>query len=288
MAVPKIFSLALSAILVTVMVGIGLSVTTGDLRKTFSKPKALIVALICQSLILPMLAFWFCAVFSLPQEFKIGLILLAISPGGPSSNLYSLLAKGDVALNLAITAINSFLSAITIPIYLTAALYYFGSTKENFDFGYDEFIKVISFVVFPAGFGMALASVTPTFAAKLASPLKLFAAGCLGLTVAAIVWMNFETLISHLRLYGVLILAFNILSLGLGYGIARMLKISRSQAVAISFEIGIHNGSLALFIAGSILRIQSYAIVPAIYSVLMYFTAAALCALFLRNARPVR
>ena len=108
--------------LAVVMLGLGLGLTLADFRRVAAMPKPVIVGLTLQTLVLPGVAFLLAQVFNLPPELAVGLMLLAASPGGPTANIYSHLAKGDVALNITLTATNSLICLVSLPLILNYSL----------------------------------------------------------------------------------------------------------------------------------------------------------------------
>ena len=288
MQISQILSSALSFLLVTVMLGIGLMTDFADFKQVLKNPKAIFVGLFCQALLLPAMAFAFCTYIPLPPEFKIGFILLAASPGGPSSNIYSLLARGDIALNLSLTAINSLTNLVTMPFFAALAISLYEPAGGHVtSMPFDKFKELCLLVIVPAAVGLFIRNQKPKFAQKSAAFIKILSVVLLSFTVTALVYLNWLILLENSKSFGVIILIFNLLSLGIAYGAAKLARLSRPQAISIGFEAGIHNGSLALYIAVNVLRNQAYAIPATIYSVLMYFTAGAVL-LFLRRQNSLK
>jgi hypothetical protein len=105
-----------------IMLGLGLTLTLADFKRVVVYPRAVIVGLVCQMLVLPFACYGIARAFALPPELAVGLMLLAASPGGATANLFSHLAKGDVALNITLTAVNSVLSLFTLPLIVNVSL----------------------------------------------------------------------------------------------------------------------------------------------------------------------
>ena len=139
--------------LAVIMFGLGLSLTVDDFRRTARTPRAVVVALALQILVLPVLAFGLILLFDLPPLLAVGVMLLAASPGGTTANLFSHLFRGDVALNITLTAVNSVLAAVTIPVITNFAIAYFDADGElGLQFG--KIAQVIAIVLIPVAFGM--------------------------------------------------------------------------------------------------------------------------------------
>ena len=151
-----------------IMLGLGLSLTIQDFRNVLQKPKAVVVALICQTLILPLACLGLVYVFKLEPALAVGMMLLAASPGGTSANLYSHLADGDVALNITLTAINSALSILTLPLIVNWSLAHFMSGDQAIPLQFAKVVQVFVIVLGPVLIGMWLRSRFPAFAARMA------------------------------------------------------------------------------------------------------------------------
>jgi BASS family bile acid:Na+ symporter len=257
-----------------IMLGLGLSLTLDDFRRVVVYPKAVIVGLACQMLLLPAACYAIAKGFGLPPELAVGLMLLAASPGGATANLFSHLAKGDVALNITLTAINSLLSIFTLPFIVELAMYAFLSKEQAIPLQFGKVVSVFAVVLVPTGIGMLIRARAQGFAGKLEKPVKILSALFLVLVIIAAVLKERAHLAEYFRQVGLAALVFNLASMAVGYFVPRLVKIPEKQAVAIGMEIGIHNGTLAIAIAMTILGNSAFAIPPAIYSLIMFFTAA--------------
>lgn len=277
-------TVALPVALIIIMFGLGLSLTLSDFKRVLSFPRPILVGLSCQMVILPALAFALCKVFNLQTEFAIGLMVLAASPGGITSNIYSHLSDGDVALNLTLTAINSVLAAVTLPLFTTLAIMAFAGQDQNISLQFKKIIEVFFIVLIPASLGMLVNYYKSELARKFDRFVKIFSIVVLVVIVIAAISKEWSLLTSHIHEVGLAILAFNLLSLLIGYYAPLYFKISKKQATAISLEIGIHNGTLALYMAISVLGATIYAVPAAVYSVLMYVTAT-LFSYFLKRSK---
>ncbi len=260
-----------------IMLGLGLSLTTEDFRRVLLYPKAVVLGLACQMLLLPAVCFGLAKAFALPPELAVGLMLLAASPGGATANLFSHLAHADVALNITLTAVNSVLSLFTLPFIVNFALVAFMGEGKTIPLQVDKVLQVFAIVLIPVSIGMLLHARSPHLAAKMNRPVRVMSALLLVLVIAATVLKERANIVEFFRQVGLAALAFNLVSLAVGYLAPRLLRLPKRQAVAIGMEIGIHNGTLAIAIASSplLLNNSTMAIPPAIYSLIMFFTAAA-------------
>jgi BASS family bile acid:Na+ symporter len=271
--------------LAVVMAGLGLHLTLADFRRVLAAPKAVAVALVVQALLLPPLAFGLCRVFALPGELALGLILLAASPGGVTANLFSHLARGDVALNISLTAINSLLALLTLPLWTALALSTFLGAEASVPPPTGKVLEVATLVIVPVALGMGLRAWNPVLADAAEKPVRLLSSLLLGVLIALAFISEWDTVRRFAPVVGLACITFNLASLLIGYFAPRALKLAEPQAIAIGFEIGIHNGTLAIFIAIEVLGRTQATIAPAIYSLSMYLTAA-LFAAWLLHKRP--
>jgi bile acid:Na+ symporter, BASS family len=258
-----------------IMLGLGLSLTIDDFKRVVQYPKAILIGLISQMIILPVICFFIVRLFGLSPELAVGLMLLAASPGGPTANLYSHLYKGDVALNISLTAVNSLISLFTLPFIVNFAIDYFLNSGQVIPMQFKKVIEVFAIVLIPVSFGMLLKAKFPALSVKLNKPVKVLSALFLVLIIAGVVYQERENILSYFQMVGTAALVFNILSMAVGYYLPKLLKTGEKQAIAVGMEIGIHNGTLAIYIALSVIGNSMMSVPPAIYSLIMFFTAAA-------------
>lgn len=258
-----------------IMMGLGLSLTIDDFKRIVVYPKAVVVGLFCQMILLPIVCFFIAKGFGLPPELAVGLMLLSAAPGGATANLYSHLAKGDVALNVSLTAVNSVLALFTLPFIVNFAIAYFMQTDQVVPMQFKKVIEVCSIVLLPVSIGMLMRSKATAFALKLEKPVKIMSALFLTLIIILAVLKEKDHIMQYVQEVGAAALVFNILSMAIGYFIPRLFKLGEKQAIAIGMEIGIHNGTLAIYIAISVIGNSTMSIPPAVYSLIMFFTAAA-------------
>ncbi len=267
-----------------IMLGLGLSLTIADFQRVLVYPKAVFVGLFCQMLLLPAACYGIARGFGLPPELAVGLMLLAASPGGATANLFSHLARGDVALNITLTAVNSVLSLVTMPLIIELSLQQFMSQEQRVPLQADKVIQVLVIIMLPVAIGMLVRAKRLSIAERLERPVRGLSAGFLILVILATVLKERANLVSYFQQVGLPALVFNLVSLGVGYLVPRLVAINNRQSIAIGMEIGIHNGTLAIAIATTVLGSTVMAIPPAIYSLIMFFTAGAFGAFMARRA----
>lgn len=278
-------AVALPLALGIIMFGLGLDLTPADFARVARRPRAAGVALGCQLLLLPAICFALVLMFRLPPILAVGMLLLAASPGGTTANLYSHLFRGDVALNISLTAINSVIAVVTLPVITNLAIAWFQPGDLSVGLQFRKTLEVFLIVLAPVALGMTVRALKPGFAAAMDKPVRIASVAILVLVIAGSVASSFDLLASNVLLLGGVAATFCVLSLAVGYVVPRLLQIDRPQAVASAFEVGIHNATLAIVIAQGVLQQPEMSLPAAVYGVLM-FPIAALFGLWITRRRP--
>ncbi|QLA80483.1 BASS family bile acid:Na+ symporter [Acidovorax sp. 94] len=270
-----------------VMFGLGLSLTVGDFKRLLQHPRAVVLALVLQVLVLPAACYALIVLLGVAPLYAVGLMLLAASPGGVSANLFSHLFGGNVAMNISLTAINTVLSIVSLPLITNWAINTFAHTGQVVPLQFGKVVEVIIIVLVPVVLGMAVHRRAPAFSARMEKPMKIFSAVVLAAFALIAIAKEWTALVESFAGIGPAVLLFNAISLASGYYLSRAAGLDKSMATAISFEIGIHNSTLAIFIALSVLGNFQLALPAAIYSVSMYILATLFGGLVLRRgAQP--
>lgn len=260
--------------LAVIMMGLGLSLRVEDFKRVLVFPKAVLIGLLCQMLLLPVICYFIASGFGLSPELAVGLMLLSASPGGPTANLYSHIAKGDVALNVTLTAINSLISVFSITFIVNFAMASFMQTDQVVPLQFKKILEVCVVVLGPVSIGMLIRSKASALAEKLSKPVKIASASFLVLVIVLTILKEKSHIVQDFQLVGIPTLLLNLLSMGIGYFVPRLFQLGKAQAIAIGMEIGIHNGTLAIFIALTVIGNSTMATPAVIYSLIMFFTAA--------------
>ncbi|KRD49192.1 bile acid:sodium symporter [Acidovorax sp. Root275] len=266
-----------------VMFGLGLSLTVGDFKRLMHHPRAVVLALLLQVLVLPAACYALIVLLGVAPLYAVGLMLLAASPGGVSANLFSHLFGGNVAMNISLTAINTVLSIVSLPVITNWAINTFAHTGQVVPLQFGKVVEVIIIVLVPVVLGMAVHRRAPAFSARMEKPMKIFSAVVLAAFALIAIAKEWTALVESFAVIGPAVLLFNAISLASGYYLSRAAGLDKSMATAISFEIGIHNSTLAIFIALSVLGNFQLALPAAIYSVSMYVLATLFGTLVLRR-----
>ncbi|HWK76461.1 bile acid:sodium symporter family protein [Microbacterium sp.] len=256
-----------------IMLGLGLSLTLADFARVLKQPKAVLIALVCQLLLLPAICFGLVLLFQLPPVLAVGMMMLAASPGGTTANLYSHLFRGDIALNISLTAVNSVIAVITLPLITNFAIMYFEPFDDQLGLQWAKALEVFAIVLLPVAVGMLIRRFWPKFADGMDRPVRIASVIILIVVIAGAVASNWSLLVDNFAQLSLITILFCLISLALGYVVPRGLKIDRRQAIATSFEIGIHNATLAIVIAQSVLGSTELSLPAAVYGVLMFFVA---------------
>ncbi|WP_299606267.1 bile acid:sodium symporter family protein [uncultured Aquimarina sp.] len=269
----NISTIILAASLIIIMLGMGLSLVISDFKRILIYPKAILVGLINQLIILPLIGFTLVSILSLEPEIAIGIMILAACPGGATSNLISHLAHGDTALSVTLTAFSSLITIITIPFIVNFSLLHFLSENQTIQLNVVEtIIQIFVIIIIPVVVGMIIRKYNEVFALKMAKPVRIASAVVLALVIVGILVKEKDNFLSYLQEAGLVAFLLNILTMAIGYYSAKLFKVHHKGAISIGIESGIQNGTLAISIAIAILHNTSYAIAPAVYSLLMFFT----------------
>lgn len=263
----------LAVSLIIIMWGMGLSLVVDDFKRVLSYPKAIIIGLTNQLIVLPLIGFGLASVFSVSPEIAIGVMILSACPGGPTSNLIAHLAKGDTALSVSLTAMSSLISILTIPFVINFALVSFIQEGQIIQLNIAATIlQIFAIVIIPVSIGMFIRYKSPSFSDKMEKPVRIASAVVLGLVIVGIILKERANMGSYFEQAGLIALSLNLLSMTIGFLSARLLKISKAQSISISIESGIQNGTMAIMISTTLLSNTAFAVAPAIYSILMFFT----------------
>lgn len=273
--------------LALMMFGLGLALTLEDFRRVKQQPRAVLVGLFVQLFVSPVFAYILVKIFALSPYYAIGLLLLSAAPGGPSANLYSNLAGGEVALNVTLTAINSLIAIIYVPAVVSLSyLLMLGSQKEI----PPQFLKlfqVLLLIGIPMGLGMWARSRKPGFANAMIPFIKKASILFLIFLTTFGFYNEKEKLMAGLGDLAVVVFVFNVGCLLLGFYVSKLMKLTFKQNIAITIELGLHNCAMILAIALSpqLLNNTDVALPSALYAIMMQFTIGFTAYLFHRQQK---
>jgi bile acid:Na+ symporter, BASS family len=284
----SIFTVVLPVVLGLVMLGLGLSLTVNDFARVITLPRAVLLTLLCQLVLLPAVCFGLVLLFGLGPDLAIGMMLLVASPGGVTANILAHLAGGDVAFSITVTAVNSVLAVVTLPLVTAFALGWFGD-GGGIGLQLDKVVQVFAVVLVPVALGMLVRHRLAGFAERMQRPVRIASVVAVTLAILVAIAQQWDEFLPSLAAVGLVCLVLSVVSLAVGYGVPRLARVPHRQAVASSLEIGVHNAVLAITVAVSVLGNPAAAIAPAIYGVVMFVPAGAFAyALSRRTSRRVQ
>ncbi|AFL82034.1 putative Na+-dependent transporter [Aequorivita sublithincola DSM 14238] len=282
----NISTLILAGALIVIMLGMGLTLQTADFKRIFLYPKAIFIGLTNQIILLPLIGLCITWVFPMQPEIAIGVMVLAACPGGPTSNLISHLAKADLALSVTLTALSSLITILTIPFIINFALEYFLGVGQVVELNIlSTIVQIFIIVVIPIFIGMLVRKYRPHFADAMAKPVRIASGAVLGLIIVGLVIKERANFISYFEQAGIAAIVLNVVTMMLGYFSAKLFGIRKEGARSIAIESGIQNGTLAITIAVVLLHNAAFAIVPAVYSLLMFVTGGLVIYWFNRGGK---
>lgn len=277
-------AVALPVALAVIMVSLGLELTRADFKRIFVYPRGVAIGLLNLVVIAPFLAFGVAELFDLDPVLAIGLVLLGASPGGTLANLLTHLARGDTALSVTMTAISSVGALLVVPLYLGLAAEHFAGGDIGDVSMAGVVVRVFLITIVPLSLGMYLRERYPEATAERKDTLKKVAFAAFVLVVIGAVASEIDVLADNFTDVALATLALNVCAMSVSFGVAKLARLSDRQATAIAMELGIHNSTLAIAVAGTI-NID-YAIPAAVYSGFMFITAGLFARYMARRNGP--
>ena len=268
--VTKIAPIALALI----MLALGLGLTSQDFLRVAKQPKDFLVGLICQLILLPIIAFLLLKIFNLPLEIALGVMIIAAAPGGVTSNVLTKFANGDVALSISLTAIISLISIFSVPfiVFKSAELLEVAEiSKEISMIGIS--MKMFLVVTLPVIIGMLIRKFATNFVMSKSQLIERISVFLFVIVFAAIWVEEWENIIGYIKQAGLITLVLNIVMMFIGYYVAKFLASGVSQRKSISLECGLQNGTLAVFVASQLFTEITYLIPTATYAIVMFLTS---------------
>lgn len=255
--------------LALVMVGLGLSLTPADFRRLGEQKRAVAIAIGVQMVALPLAALVIAHLLRLSPPFAIGLMLLAATPGSISTNLFSHVFRGNVALNISLTGLNTVLCAFTLPLVCGWAVAHFAAVDAGVLALFGKVAEIAALIVVPVAVGMGVRSVAPGFARRAERPMRIVSAAVLVVLVVAAIVKEWAALVLGFAQVGGAVIGFNLLSVAAGYAVSRAAGLDLPSSITIAFQVSVHNAVLALYIAMTVLADPLIALPAAVYSVTM-------------------
>ena len=278
--VTKIAPIALALI----MLGLGLGLTIQDFTRVAKQPKDFLVGLICQLILLPIIAFILIKILNTPMELALGVMIIAAAPGGVTSNVLTKFANGDVALSVSLTAIISLISIISVPfiVFKSADLLQVSYASSEISMTGIS-LKMFLVVTLPVIIGMIIRKLATNFVSTNALLIQRISIILFAIVFLAIWVEEWENIISYLSQAGLITLVLNIVMMIIGFYVAKMFASGAKQRKSISLECGLQNGTLAVFVASQIFSDIVYLIPTAAYALIMFVTSI-LFVFFVKNS----
>jgi BASS family bile acid:Na+ symporter len=262
--------------LAIITLGMGLSLTDRDFKNIFTHPKAVVIGLCCQMILLPLIAWLIVRSINIDPLFKVGLMVIAACPGGATSNLITYLLRGNVALSISMTALNSLITLITIPLVVHFSIEAFINEDAAIHLNVGEtIIKVLLITLVPAFAGTRIRKNYPVFSEKLERPLRVVLPLLLMVVYAGVIFIDQgtgeATRSDFIRILPYALL-LNILAMVSGFLAARLMRLRVVNQFTISIEVGLQNSALAIFVAATLLKSNEMALVPVVYGSFSFFS----------------
>lgn len=260
--------------LAIIMLGMGLSLVTADFTRLLAYPKAVVVGLCNQLLFLPLIGFAIVVLFDLNPTMAIGVMILSVCPGGPTSNLITQVSRGNIGLSVTLTALASLITVFTIPVLLSKAIAYFtGDTDVVIQLPILEtMLQILMITVIPISIGMLIRKRREAFALRMEKPMRTASTVLFVIIFLIIIIANKDNLTQAMKEVGLPTLLLNLSTMGLGYLSAKLFGITGKSQISITIESGIQNGTLAFVIATTMLNNLEMGLPTGAYSIWMFIT----------------
>ena len=261
--------------LALIMLGLGASLTVKDFTRVFQNPKVFLVGLLCQLVLLPVIAYLLIIILKTPIELALGVMLIAAAPGGVTSNVLTKFANGDVALSISITAFTSLISIVSVPYIVFLSIDLFNISyleKEVSMLGIS--LKMFFVVTVPVIIGMIIRRFFSNFIERNMNVIEKISIGLFSIVFIAIYIEEWDSIVMFLSTAGTIALILNITMMIVGFYIAKFFASGVAQRRCISLECGLQNGTLAVFVGTQLFGSNMTYMVPtAAYALIMMVTS---------------
>tara|TARA_Y200000002_G_scaffold141100_1_gene116428 strand:- start:263 stop:1126 length:864 start_codon:yes stop_codon:yes gene_type:complete len=264
--------------LAIIMFGMGLTLVINDFARLFTYPKEVFIGLCNQLVFLPLIGFLIILLFDLNSSMAIGIMILSLCPGGPTSNLITQVARGNIGLSVTLTALASLITVFTIPIILSEAIVYFtGETDVVIELPVVQtMIQILAITVIPVSIGMVIRKKNEVFALRMESPMRIASTVLFIIIFLLVMFANKDLIVQAMKEVGFATLLLNLSTMAMGYITAKVFGIKGKSQVSITIESGIQNGTLAFVIASTILNNVEMGLPTGAYSIWMFITGGIL------------
>ncbi|WP_010201670.1 bile acid:sodium symporter family protein [Psychrobacter sp. PAMC 21119] len=274
-------SVVIPLCLFLIMMGMGMTLITNDFKRILKYPKAVSIGLLNQLILLPIIGFALANIMPLRPEYAVGVMLLVLCPGGTTSNLFTFLAKGDVALSVTMTAIASVVTVFSIPVVLSFSLIHFMGAGSEFQLPIIKtMISLFVITILPISIGMLIKRFAPRVADSSQVIVSRFGVTFLTFLVVFLSYVQRDIIVEALIATGPVSLLLNLSTMALGYYSSKWLGLNLAQRTSITMEVGLQNSTLSIFMALTLLSNYDMSMTPAIYTLVMFLTAGILVRIF--------
>ena len=264
--------------LAIIMFGMGLTLVVSDFGRLFAYPKEVLIGLFNQLIFLPLIGFLIILLFDLNSSMAIGIMILSLCPGGPTSNLITQVARGNIGLSVTLTALASLITVFTIPIILSEAITYFtGETDVIIELPVVQtMLQILVITVIPVSIGMVIRKKNEAFALRMERPMRIASTVLFIIIFLLVMIANKDLIVQAMKEVGLATLLLNLSTMALGYFTAKIFGIKGKSQISITIESGIQNGTLAFVIATTILNNVEMGLPTGAYSIWMFITGGIL------------
>ncbi|SVC62710.1 uncharacterized protein METZ01_LOCUS315564, partial [marine metagenome] len=278
----ELTTLFLRIAIAIIMFSLGLGLKVTDFTRIVTQPRDVLIGLMSQILILPFVAFILIYLYpNLPPELAVGLIIIAAVPGGATSNMFTSLAKGDVALSISLTAITSLICIITIPLISIYSYNYFIGSDIDINTTRKS-LELFSIVTIPTILGMLINNYLNNFAVTFEGKAKIISMVLLALVIIGAIIKYQSDVIEYFKKAGLITLILNISMMIIAFYIGKFFASSIKQTKTFIFELGLQNGTIAIFVADTFFGEVAFIIPAVTYSLIMFMTSI-ICVFLIKN-----
>jgi BASS family bile acid:Na+ symporter len=274
------YDLAIPVVLLLIMICIGMELALADFKRVVEMPRAIVVGLVGQMIVLPATGLAFAHWPGFPPEVAIGIVIITSCPGGATSNVFSYLARANIALSITLTSLSSVLCFATIPLWINLGVDLFGTDMGSagaplrLPLG-PTAAKLFIVTLLPVTIGMGIRARWPAGSERIRVPLRRSMAILMAVSVLIIIGSEWESVVENLESSAGAALILVAGMLGVAYALALFSRLDERDAFTISIEVGLQNGALATMIVVSILGRAELIVFPGTYAVLSFLPVAA-------------
>lgn len=274
-----LIDIGLPAVVFIIMAGIGMTLSPGDFERVATRPKALIWGITAALIVLPVLGLALAVILDLPREIAIGLVITAACPIGTTTSLFSYLARGDVALSIALSAVGCLVAIATLPLFANFAIDYFGDGDMQVHLPILRTIGMMLLIIlFPVMLGMGIRRKSPGFAARAEKFVAVFGILVLVTLIIGIGASVKDRWVAILVSAGPAVIGLTASGIAVGLVGSRLLGLSSAESITVALSISIRNAAIGMVLAITMMRSPEVAVPPALFGLLMYASGFVLLA----------